>query len=321
MPSDEITPDSTPPAPPRFDAEPFRPDGAVPPGGLALLLGGVALTALALGFVLSFVGQWFYLPIIFPIFAAMLLGGAGRVLVRAGKVRSPGVAGLIAALGGLGMMFFMHYFDCLLALNFVNWQAVTPTIVFRYIDWVAQSGVVIGEDGNNGVNLGYVGSYIYFALEAVLATGFALVITKGAAAVPFCRGCNVWKQPRTLAGLPHVPPTVAVEALRAGALLDLLDTGTPTAGGHPLNLKAAVCPRCGADGSVVAAVEQITIDSRGRRHVKVIGQYVYPGQVLTLLDQYAPQRLASRARRPAGDETSAGERPPENPREDLGSAP
>ncbi len=295
MPSDEIIPNSTPPAAaPRFDAEPFRPDGVVPLGGLALLLGGLALTAIALGFLLSFVGQWFYFPIVFPIIAAFLLGGAGRVLAWAGKVRSPAVAGTIGALAGLGMMYSNHYFDCLLALNFVNWQAVTPVIVFRYIDFVATAGVVIGDVGNDGINLGYVGSYIYFALEAVLATAFAAVVTKGAAAVPFCRGCNVWKQPRTLAGLPHVSPAVAVEALRAGAILDLLDTGAPTTGAHPLNLKASICPRCGGDSSVVAGVESITVDSRGRRNVKVIGQYVYPGQVLTLLDQYAPQPLSPR---------------------------
>jgi hypothetical protein len=297
MSSNEIAPDSLPPAPaatprqapPRFDAEPFRPDGVAPFSGLALLLAGFALTATALGFVLSFVGQWVYVPIVFPMIAGALLGGAGRVLVRAGKVRSQVVAGTIGGLGGLGMMFSMHYFDCLIALNFINWQAVTPAVVFRYIDLVAKVGVVIGEDGNNGFNLGYVGSYIYFAVEAVLAAAFAFVLTKGAAAVPFCRACNLWKQPRTLAGLPHVPPAVAVEALRAGALLDLLDTGTPTAGGHPLNLKASVCPRCGGDGSVVAGVERITVDSRGRRNVKVIGQYVYPGQVLALVEQYAPQ--------------------------------
>jgi hypothetical protein len=301
MSSNEITPDSIPLAPvapsqqaPRFDAEPFRPDGVAPLSGLALLLVGVALSATALGFVLSFVGQWFYMPIVFPMIAGMLLGGAGRVLVRAGKVRSQVVAGTIGGLGGLGMMFSMHYFDCLTALNFLNWQAVTPAVVFRYIDLVAKVGVVIGEGGNNGFNLGYVGSYIYFALEAAVATAFAFAVTKGAAAAPFCRACNVWKQPRTLAGLPHVPPAVAVEALRAGALLDLLDTGTPTAGGHPLNLKASVCPRCGGDGSVVAAVERVTVDSRGRRNVKVIGQYVYPGQVLALVDQYAPQRPPAR---------------------------
>jgi hypothetical protein len=301
MSSNEITPESLSPAAvaspqqaPRFDAEPFRPDGVVPFSGLVLLLVGVALTATALGFSLSFIGQWFYMPIVFPLAAGMLLGGAGRFLVRAGKVRSQTVAGIIGGLGGLGMMFSMHYFDCLTAINFRNWQAVTPVVVFRYIDFAAQDGVVIGEGANNGFNLGYVGSYIYFAVEAALAVGFTTVVAKGAAALPFCRGCNVWKEPRTLAGLPHVPADVAVEALRAGALLDLLDTGTPTGGGHPLNLKASVCPRCVGDGTVVAGVERITIDSRGRRQVKVIGQYVYPGQVLALLDQYRPQLVSRR---------------------------
>ena len=293
MSPDEITPNRSPADPaPRFDAEPFRPDGVVPPGGLALLLAGVALTAVALGFILSYVGQWFYMPIIFAIVAGGLLGAAGRALVTAGRVRGPTVAGTVAALGGVGMMFAMHTFDCLRDLNLPAGQGVSPAVVFQYIDLEAQAGVVIGDVGNNnGLNLGYVGSYIYFAVETVLAAGLAFALTRGAAAVPFCRECNVWKRPRPLAALPHVPAAVAVEALRAGALLDLLDTGAPAAGADHLTLKAAVCPRCGGDGSVVAMVERLTVDSRGRRHLKILGQYVYPGQVLALLDTYLPRNL------------------------------
>src|SRR5205807_990855 len=95
MSSDQLTPNPQPPDPqpraPRFDAEPYRPDGAAPFGGLALLMGGVFATAMGLGLVLSFLGQWIYIPFIFPILAGLLLGAAAQGLVRAGRVRSPAV--------------------------------------------------------------------------------------------------------------------------------------------------------------------------------------------------------------------------------------
>ena len=130
----------------------------------------------------------------------------------------------------------------------------------------------IGENGNNDVNLGYVGSYIYFALETLLAAGFAFGIGRGSASDPFCRRCNRWKTGRTLAGLPHIAPHAAVEAVQAGALLELLETGVPIGGGYnTLFLKVFTCPQCNGEGTVAAAVERVTMDSRGRRRTQASG--------------------------------------------------
>ena len=288
--SEGITPDSVPPRrAPRFEVEPYRPDGVAPPGGLALLVIGVLGTAAALGLVLSFAVEQFYLIVIFPLLAGALLGAAGRALVRAGRVRSPAVVCAVAALGGVAMMFFMHYFDYLHNRDNPAWQGMPPANVLEYIDLEAQAGVVVGENGNNDLNLGYVGSYIYFVFETALAAGFAVGIARGPALDPFCRNCNGWKTGRTLAGLPHVPLHVAVEAVQTGALLDLLETGVPLGGGYnTLFLKVFTCPRCTGEGTVVAAVEQMTTDSRGRRYTKLLGRTTYPGEVLALTDEYSP---------------------------------
>ena len=178
--SEDITSNAIPSYPaeaprraPRFDVEPYQPDGVAPPGGLAFLMVGVLGTAAALGLVLSYAVEQFYLILVFPLLAGALLGGAGRALVRAGRVRSPAVAATVAALGGVAMMFFMHYFDYLHNLNNPGWQGAPAANVLEYIDIEAQEGVVVGENGNNDINLGYVGSYLYFAFETILAAGVA----------------------------------------------------------------------------------------------------------------------------------------------------
>jgi hypothetical protein len=288
--------------PPRFSVEPYQPDGGVPPGGLVLLLTGAALTAVALGFALSFVGQWFYFPFIFPLVAGLALGGAVAGLVRAGKVRNAALVVTAAALSGVGMMLANHYFDYLSEYNNPAWQGDPPANVFEYIDAEAQTGVVIGDvgNGNNGMNLGYTGSYIYFVAEAFLAALCAFIVARNAALLPFCRNCAVWKPSRTLADLPHVPPKVAVEAVEAGALLDLVEIAAPPLSGCPLKLRAHVCPRCGDEGTLVAEVQLTTIDSRGRQYSKVLARSVYPAGVLALLNQHSTWRLAPAA--PASNE-------------------
>ena len=304
------------PRAPRFDVEPFQPDGGVPPAGFLLLVGGVLATAAFLGFLLAVAVESFYLVVLFPIIAGALLGGAGRGLVRAGRIRSPAVAGTVAAVAGLAMMFLMHYFCYIHDLYNAGLVGAPPINVFQYINLEAHEGVLIGENGANGINLGYVGSYIYFAFETLLAVGFAVGLAYGPAAEPFCRSCNRWKQGRTLAALPHVPQRVAVDAVEVGALLDLLDTGVPIGGGNNNQfLKVFACPQCGGAGTVAAAVEQITMDSRGRGRTKLLGRSVYPGEVLALIEEYSPWR-----RPPAASEAAprdVDDRPSELRRDDV----
>jgi hypothetical protein len=300
LPSNPVPPDLAAQLPaPRFDVEPYRPDGVAPLGGLAVLLGGVLATAAALGVVLGFVGQWFYLIILFPVIAGVLLGAAGRGLVRAGRIRSPAVVGTVAGVGGVAMMFTMHYFSYMSALQKLNWQGPPPISFFQYIDAEARDGVVVAGEGANEFNLGYVGSYLYFALEALLAAGFAFALARGPAQEPFCRSCNTWKKGRTLAGLPNVPLHVAVDAVQSGALLDLLETGVPLGGGYNTQfLKLFACPRCGGEGTVVAAVETATTDSRGRRATRLLGRTIYPGEMLARVGDHSPDRRPLSASQP-----------------------
>jgi hypothetical protein len=103
------------PAPPdptlRFEAAPYRPDGGCTPLGLAVLCGWTLAAAAGLGWLLSYVGQWVYAPVLFPaLFGVILmfLGGCGSVLT---KVRHVPAAVLVGLASGIVTMVAMHYFD------------------------------------------------------------------------------------------------------------------------------------------------------------------------------------------------------------------
>ncbi len=315
--SEDITSNAIPSYPaeaprraPRFDVEPYQPDGVAPPGGLAFLMVGVLGTAAALGLVLSYAVEQFYLILVFPLLAGALLGGAGRALVRAGRVRSPAVAATVAALGGVAMMFFMHYFDYLHNLNNPGWQGAgrqRPGI-HRYRG-PGGRGRRRKRQQRHQPRLRRLVPLL--RLRDDPGGGRRRRHRAGSALDPFCRNCNGWKTGRTLAGLPHVPQHVAVEAVEAGALLDLLETGVPMGRGHNSQfLKVVVCPRCSGEGTVVAMVERITTDSRGRRSTKRFGKTVYPGEVLARIDEHSPWL---HPRVVPGAENS----PPETRREDI----
>src|SRR5947209_5179836 len=110
-PAAEPTPE--PPPAPRFDATRYRPEGSASlPSTLALFLGLVAV-AVPVGFLASFIGQWFYLVVVFAAGIGALLGGAGILLVKGTKVRNPFVAGAAALAGAAAAMGAMQYADYL----------------------------------------------------------------------------------------------------------------------------------------------------------------------------------------------------------------
>src|SRR5262249_9077485 len=98
---------------PRFEAEAYRAAGTLTALGIFLtpLLGIAA--AVFMGWLASFIGQWFYLILLFPIGITfgVVIGCAGGITW--GKVSSPAFAFTAGGLCGLVAMVSMHYFDYL----------------------------------------------------------------------------------------------------------------------------------------------------------------------------------------------------------------
>lgn len=281
-----VTPTPTPA--PRFDAVPYTPDGGASPLGLALVLGGTLLAAVVIGCLVGIIKQGFYLVLIFPMLIGAAVGGVGMLLIKLGKVRSVPLAGMAAVLGGIMAMASMHYFLYQRFLDKVpGLRAVAGAVgfdFFTYLDLLAKEGVQIGKPGQkNGMNLGYIGSYIYWSVETLLVAGVAFAMMRARARHPFCRECRLWKEEKPLAMVATPTVSMAEEALREGQLASLLECAAPVAA-QGLLLKVAACPQCGSEGEVDVTLEHLTQNAKNERQVKRITQVTYSGEVLRFLD-------------------------------------
>lgn len=290
----EPAPEAAPPPPPRFEALPYAPDGTSPPLGLALTLGGGLAAAVLVGYVVSFIAQWFYLVVLFPFFIGAMLGGVGMFFIKVGKLRNPLLAGIAAGLSGVMAMGTMHFADYQRFLDNVHQKIaivdrgeLEKRISFaRYIDFMATEGVTISRTGHNdkGMNLGYVGSYIYWLVEMAIVAGVAWAMMRKAAAAPFCVDCNSWKNERPLAMVTVPTEDMAVRAIQEGDVVSLMQCAGPV---QPVGLllKTAVCPHCGAEGEVDVALERVTKNSKGQQQTNMLTRATYPGEVLSFLSR------------------------------------
>jgi hypothetical protein len=267
-------PQRSTPALPRFAAEPYEPDGGCSFGGGALLIGLSLPAGVLLGFVASFIGQWMYLILIFPLGIGLLLGLAGALGIKVGKVRSPWLAGLAGFIGGCVAMISVQFFDYLR-------YAAGMTNFFGYIDLAAQHGVTIGRTApsstDKGINLGYVGTYIYWFVELLIVALVAFVIMRNTASEPFCTECQTWKKRRKLATFRSTLDRLVI-ALEEGDLVRLLveEEWSPK-GGEGL-LTACVCPECQSRGTIDVKLEQVTKTAKNQETRKELVHVTYPGK-------------------------------------------
>ena len=309
MSSDNITPEPRPdptssaitpepvaevpsPPPPRFQTEPYVPDGNFPALGLALTLGGGLVAAVLVGFLAGVIGQWFYLVVLFPLLIGLALGGVGMAFIKVGKLRSPLLAGVAAGLSGIMAMGTMHYvnyqrgLDDLAKAMPINRADLEKGISFaKYLDLSAEEGVTIGRaaaHNDKGMNLGYVGSYLYWLAEVLGVAAVAWVMMRKTASAPFCVACNTWKNEQPLAMVTVPAEDMAVQAVEQGDVVHLLQCAGPIEA-QGLLLKSAVCPRCGADGEVDISLDRVTKNSKGQQQTTTVTRTTYPGEVLRFL--------------------------------------
>ncbi|MEZ6064274.1 MAG: hypothetical protein R3B90_00875 [Planctomycetaceae bacterium] len=97
--------------PKTFDAQPYRPDGGLSIGGLLQLVGLLGLTGIILGAIASWISQWFYLVLMFPIGIGALVGGVGNWGIKQFRIRRPLTCAVAGFAAGCLAMLSMHYFD------------------------------------------------------------------------------------------------------------------------------------------------------------------------------------------------------------------
>jgi hypothetical protein len=272
----------TPPPPLQFDTVPFRPDGAAPLDGLLLTALFSCGAALVIGAVVSFLHQWFYLVLFFPLGMGLGVGAAGAAGVRVGKVRSPLAAGALGVTAGVLVMLVSHLGDYLLWLRQLEQVAGPRAAELRltfleFMNLRAEQGVTLSKvgQGDKGMNLGYIGSYIYWLVEVAFAAGFAAAVMAATTLTPFCPACRSWKQKRVLGSVAAARQTVK-EIVGRGELTKLLEPNLPA--GHPVVFTAHVCPRCAEQGAVEINLQEVASNATGERRATDLGTWSFGGE-------------------------------------------
>jgi hypothetical protein len=284
----------------RFEAVPYQPDGGCPFFGTLVVFTAVLLAALGMGLVTSWVSQWFYIILLFPVVVGVGVGFGGAVGVVLGKVRSTLVTALAGLFAGCVAMTAHHYFNYERFLQqpraenrapqknagAAGPQAPArgqggPTGFLNYLDRRARKGVPV-HFRRLHFNLGYVGSYIYWAVEIVIVAGFAIGIMWSFASEPFCTVCHTWKAKRPLGTLDMAPETAA-SIFTAGEIVRLADDDFIKGEGQ-IQAAAWVCPTCEAEAPVDVKLDRVTKNAKDEEETKQLVYLTYPGEALPVLE-------------------------------------
>lgn len=306
----------------RFHTIPYTPDGGFSLNGLLFLLVGLGIAGIVLGVITFYVSKFFYLILLFPMLIGLALGGLGGLLVKKGKVRAPWIAGLTGLLAGILAMLTVHFLDY---RQFLDAREADPFLknvgkqgrdllvalapaadremvkrelavenFFDYMDYSAHVGVSIKKAGGNdkGMNLGYIGTYIYWAVEALIVAGIVFSMTRKPAHEPFCPLTNEWKVPRCGDNFA-VPTEVGIDqttqALKEGALGQLAlfkaqgaDAASTT---EPLRLYVFASPNHTDQCSLDTRLVKFVPGKQGQVQEMQIAMATYPAEALSSFEK------------------------------------
>ena len=274
-----------------YQPEPHASDGGFRIVGLPLLFGALFVAAAGLGWLASFIGQWFYLIFLFPFGIAVLLVIVGAKIGHWTHLRNGFIAGVAGLFAGVVSITAMHYFD---SVRFYDNPEVKQVLAKMppdarpegfppYMDLMATQGVSIGKGGNNGLNLGYVGSWIYWGVEMLLVAGMTFFALIGGTQEPYCSTCEKWKVYRELGTLQEKGGR-AQQCVEAGDLPRLLEH-KPGSDEGDLILSVAECPVGGANCPITVKLESVTVNAKKEAEKKELLERTYPGEAVADLEE------------------------------------
>jgi hypothetical protein len=303
---------------PTFAAGPYRPDGGFRTSGLILLFTTLLIVGAVLGVAAFFISKFVYLIVLFPVLIGLALGFSGIWAVKQGNIRNPLIGGLAGLVGGIAAMMVIHvaeYEDFKTTLAKVRpetlaeirsmspderqeiidkeldsekreelkvfIQAATINGFAQFMDFSAHEGVSISNHGSKGINLGYTGTYIYWAVEAGIVAIITLLILREVTAKPFCVACKLWKKPLLLTRFQGDinMATTSVNTGNAAAI-----SRQPDSERGPIGiLTAYYCPLCKDHGQTEIFLDSETLDAKGRKQTRSLAKSSYPQGALPTL--------------------------------------
>ncbi len=321
---------SSPPSLPTYSVKTYSPDNGFTTGGLLMFLASLAAVGALLGYAAFWVHKIFWIVLFFPMFIGFIIGAAATRMAKRSHIRNPWIGGLAGFLAGTFAMTTLHYFDY---DDFRSHLATLPKEIHdlatqpepqrnriiseiqnqdlridiretidliqintfpKFMDHKARLGVSIkGKGRGDGMNLGYTGSWIYWAVELLLVAGITFGMVFESTAQPYCPGCQRWKNPKTVA--LHTDPHQSAAALKRGDLTPIL-AAKDSIDARNLRLTAAACDTCAGQSPIDLKLESLTYDKQGAEQTKTLAHVTYPPEALPAL---APLFVAAPPSSPA----------------------
>lgn len=225
----------------------YRASNRVPFGGLLLLLIGAVFTAALLGGLLFAVSHLIYLIVLFPLIAGFIGGAIMAAIVRAGKVRSPVIAGFFGLLAGVGIIgiynFAQYYIDFRNEarsaivedsgdditqqeideiIDFVLEDEVGDTGFIGYLKFSAREGTTISR-GSSDLTLDETATWIYWGAELVVVALIVAGLAFSAARQPFNEEAGEWyPEARIMGSVPWNNRKDFLKMLKSGDTLQAM---------------------------------------------------------------------------------------------------
>lgn len=179
----------------------YRHSGKVPLGGLlTTAIAGIG-TAISLAFVYAYATNW--IPFVYVnVLLTLGLGGIVGILVakaaRGGKLRNPGVVGLVGLISGLVALYVAWGADALARLGWPQEGSALsvfyPRFLWGYIQIFYAKGFWGIGKGNAGMISG-IPLAIVWLIEAGIIVGLSTAAAWGdLLTVVFCEACNEWTE-------------------------------------------------------------------------------------------------------------------------------
>ncbi|MBC8085293.1 MAG: hypothetical protein H7Z21_19010 [Hymenobacter sp.] len=196
----------------------YQPSNRFSVGGLLLLLAGGGLTAALLA--VAYVYAVWYIPFIYVNFLltvgfGLILGMVLSGLVKAGKLRNPGLAGILALVVGLVASYLQWAVYLMLMYHTTNVESFGRRLSVAHTSFsaetllalLAQPGTMlatmgaIAESGSwslFGVTPSGVFLYVIWLVEALIIVGATVILARVQADRPFSELAGEWAEEETL---------------------------------------------------------------------------------------------------------------------------
>ena len=162
-------------------------------------------------------------------------------------------------------------------------QALAISGFMEHVDFKAKQGVTLSKagQGGKGLNLGYIGSYIYWFAELILIAFVSYSVTHSAATQPFCVECENWKNAERL-GRFSSTSEAARAALESG---NLAEFAAGIGDGGDLYPTVFRCSKCLSHAPIELQLTRVTVNAKGESSEAQICMVTYPGEAFEVFEQ------------------------------------